>query len=177
MDNVKEYNSALLNLHSEIEALKKSEDNPFFKSSYVPLPAMLKELKPLYQKHGFVLTQPTRVIFENGVVTNVVTSKLTHVNTGLSEVSELALTSDVLSKSDMQKLGGAITYGRRYTLSALNSLEEVDDDGESAVGRGRAKSATSTTKTAKAQSKKPSFRDRKKTTSTPEVVDSGDGLL
>jgi len=39
------------------------------------------------------------------------------------------------SKDDMQALGSAITYARRYALQAIVGLSADDDDGESAVGR------------------------------------------
>ena len=41
--------------------------------------------------------------------------------------------------TDAQKLGGAITYFRRYTLVSLLSLQAVDDDGETASRASKAK--------------------------------------
>ena len=37
--------------------------------------------------------------------------------------------------SDPQKLGGAITYYRAYTLQSLLGLQAEDDDGNTASGR------------------------------------------
>ena len=37
--------------------------------------------------------------------------------------------------TDPQKLGGAITYYRRYTLQSLLGLQAEDDDGNTASGR------------------------------------------
>ena len=166
---------ALLEFQSDIEGMKKDEKNPFYKSSYLPLPNMLRELKPLAQKHGFILSQPTKVIQTASGVLNVATSKLTHAETGLSEVSEIAITPELLSKADMQKLGGAITYGRRYTLSALVSLEEFDDDGNLASGKTKNKATPAPTKTTPAATvaKKSGFR-KPKTTPAPAVQSSGD---
>lgn len=118
-------------LHKDVEAFKKDEKNPFFKSSYVPLPKMLKVLKPIAEKHGFILSQPVDVTNSQAGIENVVFSTLVHVKTGLSDTAKIALPK----LDDMQKLGGAITYARRYTLSSLLALEERDDDGETAVGR------------------------------------------
>ena len=121
-----------LKLQGNIEVMKKDQTNPFYGSAYVPLPKMLKVLKPVFQEHGFILTQSTSAITSNGVGLNIVCSKLIHAETGLSESSAIVITPDLLPKADMQKLGGAITYGRRYTLSALLGLEESDDDGNTA---------------------------------------------
>lgn len=125
------FHSALAALHDDLEVLKKDAKNPFFKSNYVPLPDMLKVIKPVLKKHGFYLTQPVDVTNSQTGIVNVVFSTIVHIETGLSDTSKLAIPD----LGDMQKLGGAITYGRRYTLSALLALEERDDDGETAVGR------------------------------------------
>lgn len=126
-----EFHKALLALHGDIEAFKKDESNPFFKSKYVPLPKMIRTLKPIMQKHGFILSQPVDVTNSQNGIENVVFSSIVHAPTGISDTAKLALPKI----EDMQKLGGAITYARRYTLSSLLGLEEADDDGNTAVGR------------------------------------------
>ena len=42
----------------------------------------------------------------------------------------------ITAKNDMQSLGAAITYGRRFCLAALCHVGSSDDDGESTVDRG-----------------------------------------
>ena len=186
MESKLQFYKALFELHKDIEVMKKDEKNPFFNSSYVPLPKMLRTLKPTMSKHGFILTQPTEVRSQDGVFVNVVTSKITHAETGISESAELAITPGILdevkkikvngeeksydTKGDMQKLCGGVTYGRRYTLSALLGLEESDDDGNAASGNvSSGKSVTKTTKSS--TSSKSSFRRPKKTT---EVTTGGE---
>lgn len=133
IEDKKAFHAALLALHADIDSLKKSENNPFFKSKYVSLPEMIDAIKPALQKHGFILSQPIDVAPANASsgYRNVVFSQITHAATGINEMSKLAL-PDI---EDMQKLGGAITYARRYTLSALLGLREVDDDGNTATGK------------------------------------------
>lgn len=128
----KEFHEALSGLLNNIEALKKDEKNPYFKSVYIPLPKMLEVIKPIAAKHGFVLVQPVELVNSQHGIVNVVSSRLIHSATSMAEVSQLALPTI----DDMQKLGGAITYARRYTLSALCALQEVDDDGNTATGKG-----------------------------------------
>lgn len=127
------FHSALLAVHNELEGLKKTEGNPFFKSKYIPLPDMIEAVRPVLQKYNFILSQPVDVAPANGQsgYTNVVFSQITHAPTGINEMAKLAL--PVIE--DMQKLGGAITYARRYTLSALLGLMEQDDDGNTATGK------------------------------------------
>lgn len=129
-DKVK-FHTALSNLLTSVNAMKKDEKNPFFKSSYIPLPKMLEAVKPVATQCGFILTQPVELVNSQTGIVNVVSSRLVHIETGIAEVSQMALPPI----DDLQKLGGAITYARRYTLSALLALEERDDDGNAASGK------------------------------------------
>jgi hypothetical protein len=52
--------------------------------------------------------------------------------------------------TDAQKLGGAVTYFRRYTLVSLLSLQAVDDDGHEASRAPKAKPSLDADKFAKA---------------------------
>lgn len=123
-----ELNKALAAVKREMGKLKKDAKNPFFKSKYADLNQVLENVEPLLEKHGLVLTQP---VISNGQH-NFVSTEITEINTGQAAVSRLGL--PVIE--DMQKLGGAITYARRYTLKSLLGMQEEDDDGEAAVGRG-----------------------------------------
>lgn len=133
------FHKAMLALHGDVQTLTKDESNPFFKSKYVPLSKMLTELKPIVQKHGFILSQPCDVANTQQGIINVVFTSLIHVETGLSDVAKLAISNDLIQgkngNPDMQGLGGAITYARRYTLSSLLGLIEADDDGNTATGK------------------------------------------
>lgn len=134
------YLQAYLNLQGDLEALTKDADNPFFKSSYVPLPSMLTAIKPALQKNGFILTQPVEYLTTEQGLKTVVISRIIYVHSGQGNEAKIVL--PVID--DMQKLGGAITYARRYSLSALLGLAEKDDDGNTATGKDSvARSATS----------------------------------
>ena len=98
----------------------KSADNPFFKSKYLELSDLLLAVEPLLEKNGLLLMQPVR--------DGKVWSEIYDIETG--EVVQSYL--DLPNIADPQKLGGAITYFRRYTLQALLSLQAVDDDGNEA---------------------------------------------
>jgi hypothetical protein len=79
-------------------------------------------------ENGILLTQyPVPVEGENlGLVT-----KLVHAETGQFQASLAVIP---LSKHDPQAMGSAITYGRRYSLSAmLGIVTEEDDDGNAAT--------------------------------------------
>jgi len=112
--------SKIASVKSEIGTLTKKSDNPFFKSKYLELSDLLLAVEPLLEKNGLLLMQPVRDA--------KVWSEIYDIETG--EVVQSYL--DLPNIADPQKLGGAITYFRRYTLQALLSLQAVDDDGNEA---------------------------------------------
>jgi hypothetical protein len=122
---------------SEMGAVTKSANNPFFKSKYADLNAHLELVEPLLNKYGLVLNQPTIASQQLG---NVVQSSITDIETGAQVSSSFALPK----LEDMQKCGSAITYARRYTLGSLLAFQTDDDDGEKAVGRVTTKAAVYT---------------------------------
>lgn len=109
-------------LTADLEKLVKTEDNPFFKSKFVPLKQILPMLKEKCQKHNFIFIQSPR--FRDGK--NILYTGIIHKD-GDIMYGEVELVSK--DSNDPQKLGGAITYMRRYSLTCMFGLEEEDDDG------------------------------------------------
>lgn len=122
----------LAKIQKELQAVVKSSKNPFFKSSYADLNAHLSVIRPLCIKHGFVLEQSTTIINSSTGAVNAVMSRISHIETGLTKESVVVIPE---LDGDMQKIGGAITYARRYTLSALFGMMAEDDDGNLASGK------------------------------------------
>ena len=116
----KSINEKLFALQNEIGAISKDAKNPFYKSKYFDINSLIKQLQPLFQKHRLLLLQP---IEESLVYTRIVC-----VDSG--EYVEASMKLPDLA--DIQKLGGAVTYLRRYTLSSLLGLQSEDDDGNAA---------------------------------------------
>lgn len=94
---------------------------------YVDLAAVVQAVLPLLVEHE-LLWRGAPAVNEHGQPTLRYT--MTHVPSGESEEGEMVL---LLAKSDMQALGSAITYARRYALCAyLNLTVDADDDGAAA---------------------------------------------
>lgn len=126
----------LLEAQKEIGAIKKESDNPFFHSKYFDINAILREVKPILNKNGLLLTQA--IILKEGK--NVLTTDIDS-----TEKEEQGIRSEILLPEglDPQKMGSAITYFRRYAIQSFLALEAEDDDGNSASGK------TETTQVAK----------------------------
>lgn len=117
--------SKLLEVQKEVAPIKKTEDNPFFKSKYFDVNAILAALKPILSKHGLVLMQGMEVD-DNG--RNGLTTTVADAESGEKIESSIYLPD----ASDPQKFGSAVTYYRRYALQSLFALEAEDDDGNTA---------------------------------------------
>ena len=94
--------------------------------SYADLGALYEACKLAFLENGFCILQ-TNDHDEYGA----------YVKTTLLHTSEKTFESKVylyLSKPDMQGLGSAITYARRYGLMSISGLSaEEDDDGKNAT--------------------------------------------
>lgn len=118
---------ALAKAQGEMESAKKDSANPFFKSKYSDLHSVIQAIKGPLSKNGIAYTQLVNTI-----------DGQTYVETVLLHVSGDRISGKMLvkpSKDDMQGIGSAITYARRYGLQAICGVSAEDDDGEAAVGR------------------------------------------
>lgn len=118
----KHINEKLFNLQQEIGGISKLESNPFYNSKYFDINSLIKQLNPLLLKHKLLLLQP---IEDNKVVTKIIC---------VESNSDVSSFLTIPAVSDPQKLGGAITYLRRYTLASLLGLQAEDDDANLASG-------------------------------------------
>lgn len=117
--------TALVKAQAEIKFAAKDSNNPFFKSKYADLPAVIDAVKPALNKHGLSFLQ---IVVETGVETMILHESGEYIS-GITPVI-------VAKQNDPQALGSAITYAKRYGLQAIVGVPaDVDDDGEAAMGR------------------------------------------
>jgi hypothetical protein len=131
-ESINELATALSKAQGEMQAAIKDKINPFFKSSYADLGSVWDAARPVLSKYGLCIMQTTELAPDRSQVIMVTT--LAHIS-GQWMKSYLPLNP---SKNDSQGMGAAITYLRRYSLSAIVGVVcDEDDDGETAVGRGK----------------------------------------
>ena len=120
---------ALAAAQREIGVAVKDATNPHFRSKYADLQAIDEACRPILSKHGIAISQAAAYL--EGLAS--ITTRLMHAD---GEWIEATLHVPV-SKNDAQGVGSALTYARRFGLSALAAVPAgIDDDGEAAVGRG-----------------------------------------
>lgn len=119
--------AALMAAQAEFRPALKSATNPHFKSKYADLESVLDAVEEPLRKQGVVITSRTSFSTEDGFW--CLDTVLHHVE---SE-TELVLAVPLLNaKGDMQGLGSAITYARRYGLMSVCGIAPEDDDGNAA---------------------------------------------
>ena len=133
----------VLAVQKAVGAIPKTKENPFFKSNYFDINALLEVVKPALEKEGLLIIQPLRS--EDG--NNFVGTYIIDPSTG-EEIGSMVRLPD---QPDPQKLGSAITYYRRYALQSILALEAADDDGNAASSHAGGKTHASTKKTAPAK--------------------------
>lgn len=133
-DSLAKLAPALVKAQKNMGAALKDAKNPFFKSKFADLNAVIDASIPVLNEQGIAVLQTPQVIDGKPVIQTIL----------LHESGEyLASNTEVTaSKSnDPQAAGSAISYARRYGLQATVTLKAEDDDGESAMGRKGDKSA------------------------------------
>jgi len=125
---------ALMGFQKDMVAVKKTSENPFFKSKYADLAEIWDAIRESLVKHGLSVAQMPQ--FSDGQP--VLSTLLMHTS-GEWLCSNLVIVA--AKQADPQALGSAITYSRRYSLSAmLGVVSEEDDDAESAMKRPKTES-------------------------------------
>ncbi len=120
-DSITELAKALAKFQGEIKNPSNTATNPYFKSKYAPLNDVLNLVRPLLSKNGLSILQAPSGDGENIVVTTT----LIHESGEWIEFPPLVLKAD---KATAQGAGSAITYARRYALSAVLGISSEDDD-------------------------------------------------
>lgn len=135
-ETIVELVKGLVAFHKVLEQPKRSADNPFFKSKYVPLGAVQELVDSIAPELGLTYYQDT---FGDDNSTRVgVQTTLFHESGEWLESGVLWMPSE---KNTAQALGSAITYAKRYQLSAIFGISaDEDDDGNEASGAGKEKS-------------------------------------
>lgn len=128
-DTIKELAIALAKAQAAIQPAIKSSENPHFRSKYADLSSVWDACrKPLTDNGLSVVQMPVDALTPGSVA---LTTLLLH--TSGEYISSTV--SAPLTKQDAQGIGSALTYLRRYALSAIIGVVADDDDDGNAASR------------------------------------------
>ena len=131
---MKELYAALAKAQSQIDGAKKDSTNPHFRSKYADLASVWDACREALTSNGLAVVQ-FGAVSEAGAV---LVTRLTHSSGEAIEGSIPLLNG----KGDMQGLGSALTYARRYGLAAMVGVCPEDDDGNAASAKPPAEMVT-----------------------------------
>lgn len=125
---VNEIAASLCKAQSVMQPAKFNCVNPFHKNRYADLASVMEACRVPLTSNGICTTQFTETIGEKIYLSTL----LLHVSGQWIK----SLFPIHVAKLDCQSIGAAMTYGKRYSLSALVGIvSEEDDDGESTYDR------------------------------------------
>ena len=129
---MKELYEKIMVIQQEAKPIVKDSFNPYHKSQYFNINALLREILPLFHKSGLLLMQPV----EKSVHGDQTENNLHTIIIDMATQQRLDFYVKIPQLEDIQKLGASITYLRRYSLTTLLAIQgEEDDDGNKASGK------------------------------------------
>ncbi len=127
-ESIKNIAMALIKFNGEISKIAKDAENPYFKSHYATLDALIDATRSILQSHGLSILQfpLTKDDGSIGIQTLL-----------LHESGEYIESEPVYMKpqrvNDPQNAGSIISYMRRYSYQAILNLNTGEDDDANAV--------------------------------------------
>jgi len=118
--------TALAKAQSEMGKAVKDSQNPHFKSRYADLASVMNACLPALTANGIAVTHAMHW----GDTDRLMLTRFSH---GASDTHIEMAVPLILGKQDMQGLGSAMTYARRYGVMGLAGIAPEDDDGNAAV--------------------------------------------
>jgi hypothetical protein len=126
-DSIIKIAPAFVKAQAEISGASKDSSNPAFKSKYANLESVTDAIRPAAAKQGLAYFQDATMLDGSRLM---LTTRVIHES---GEWLEFEMIMPI-SKLDPQGFGSAMTYGRRYSLSAAFGVAPEDDDGNAATG-------------------------------------------
>ena len=123
-EDIQELAKALTKAQQELITVSTDSKNPFFKSSYASLPAILKAVRKPLADNGLSFVQSSDAIEGKCFIETVLMHESGQWISGSYPVNP--------TKNDPQGLGSATSYARRYSLTAMLGIAQDDDDGQAA---------------------------------------------
>ena len=123
---LKELATAMAKAQGEIKGALKDSANPFFKSKYADLSSVVEAIRAPLASNGISYVQIAHDSDSSAKIETVILHSS-------GEWLSCGPVSVPVSKADAQGFGSAMTYARRYSLSAAFGVAPEDDDGNAAA--------------------------------------------
>ncbi len=126
-ENINELATALAKAQGAMRFAAKDANNPFFKSKYADLSSVVEAIRDALATNGLSYMQHLQQSEKHEVCVETV---ILHASGQWIGCGTVAIP---VNKNDAQGYGSALTYARRYSLSAAVGVVADDDDGNAAA--------------------------------------------
>jgi hypothetical protein len=126
MNDIKNLAAALVKAQAAMGGAKKDSNNPFFKSKYADLKSVDAAISGPAADNGLAYVQVSHNLPDHAAIETVIIHSS-------GETMSCGIVAVPVSKDDAQGFGSAMTYARRYSLSAAFGVCPEDDDGNAAA--------------------------------------------
>ena len=125
-DSIKELCAALSKAQPLIQGAKKDKNNPAFKSRYADLSSVTEAIDSAIPAQGLSYVQVSHDRESAAAIETVILHSS-------GEWMSAGIVAVPVTKHDAHGFGSALTYARRYSLSAAFGVVPEDDDGNAAA--------------------------------------------
>jgi hypothetical protein len=125
-DSIAALAAALSKAQAQIEGAIKDSTNPHFRSKYADLSSVVDAIRKPIAANGLAYVQTINQADNAASVSTIIM----HASGEWIDCGAIAVP---VSKGDAQGYGSALTYARRYSLSAAFGVAPEDDDGNAAA--------------------------------------------
>lgn len=171
---INDLSAALSKAQGEMTNAVHDKVNPHFKSRYASLNSVLDACRPHLSKHGLAVMQNLGVQGDYYTLTTTLSHSSGQWSRSCAPVCSI--------KCNPQQVGSALTYFRRYALSAIVGISSDDDEDGNIAQEASKQQTSSTAKVVKFEMTDPSQHIREnrpveKDASLPQPLVSTDQLI
>lgn len=153
-ETIQKIAAALAKFMAQVVPPAKDTDNPYYNSKYADLRAIIDAVKGPLSDNGLSFTQVPAFVEGDVILRTVIMHTSGEWLAGEYPVLPV--------KSNPQGYGSALTYARRYSLSAMLGIAaDEDDDGNESSGISAAKKREKVVTIRKAAAKRKTAREKK----------------
>ena len=129
-EQTNDINGALAKAQGEFPRINVNQENPYFKSAFADLNAVVKAIRPALAKNGLSFTQQQKITPDGATI---LCTRIRH-SSGQWIESRVRL---IPPKNDMQSYASTLTYMKRHSIMAILGItidsDYSDDDAEIAM--------------------------------------------
>lgn len=136
-ESIMRLGEALSKAQAIIKPAIKDSENPYFRATYADLASVWEACREPLTKNGLSIIQTTDIKEDKLILTTTLLHISGEFVSGHYPITPMKQVKGEgwAPSEDPQSLGSAITYARRYAMSAIVGIAPEDDDGETAMGR------------------------------------------